>query len=528
MNSYFKDQEQYEILQNKLQQLKKAHIFETDIPNKLRLEQQIEDVEQELLEFENKLTFLGINRIILNLNGSNYQVYCIFSDKASIGRASTSDFIINDSFDKISNFHAGILYNLEKNEYWIEDLNSTNGTYIDEVKIEKPTRLVGNTKVRLGSSLSFLFQNSKDDVLSPAVLIQYDANDEETARYIIIPKGKVLVGTNPNEVVRFPKLRDEYSLGSIERKTDGFYFISVANEETLLKHNMELSLDFFKVRIIILSVVRKEDIDDPTKKDDNPGNKIKREIVKPTGYEIPPNLQKINIFLGLFVLLIGVVFNWILFKPDTARIGSQWINECVESLNRKENRSWWDKWLGVRESNWHIEPSIWPPNERVIYIVSRSSTLDNFDVKTEFIKKSGLDVNKINYKYDRYSDLVNDSFEKFSISKNEKTSNAPWIRIKILEELGFLSLNIDYWSDDDLLSKSNSPTFEFKKKEFLYWHIILLFLFTIYLSYFIHDWKIKDYRDKLQKEYDNFQTERTKKIFEAQSRLEAQKACSIR
>jgi pSer/pThr/pTyr-binding forkhead associated (FHA) protein len=516
MNTYFEEQKQYELLCEKIQRLKKTHIFETDIPSKFRLEEQIKDAEQELVELESKLIVLEKNRIILNLNGSNHQVYCVFSKQATIGRASTCDFVINDDSHTISNLHAGISYNLEKNEYWLEDLKSANGTYVDEVNIEKNTRLSWGAKVKLGSSLSFIFQHNKDDFLSPAVFIQHDANGEEIARYIVIPKGKVLVGTNLKEVVRFPNLRDEHSLGSIERKSDGFYFISVRNEETLLKHNMELSLDFFKVRVTIPSVLRKSANDD-TIVGDNPGDKRdKREIVKPTGYETPPNLGKINIFLGLFVFWVGIIFNLILFKPDKAQISSQWINECVVSLNREESRSWLEKLFRVQELHWRSKSSIWPPKESVVYIVSTPPISSNIDIIKTFIDKSGLAGKQI--RDDRIFNFEDFRKGKFINFKNQKAPNAPWISIIALDFLGFFYLKIDYWSPDE--SIFNSSTFEWEKKEFLYWHSILFFLFTIYLSRSIRNWKIQRYRNQLQEQYEIFQKERTKKIFEVKSRLE--------
>jgi pSer/pThr/pTyr-binding forkhead associated (FHA) protein len=518
MNTYFEEQKQYELLCEKIQRLKKAHIFETDIPSKLKLEAQIKDAEQELVELENKLIVLEKNKLILNLNGINHQIYCVFSKQATIGRASTCDFVINDDSHTISNLHAGIFYNLEKNEYWLEDLKSANGTYVNEVKIENRTRLSWGAKVKLSSSLSFLFQHNKDDVFSPAVLIQHDANGEEIARYIVIPKGKVLVGTNPKEVVRFPKLRDEHSLGSIERKADGFYFVSVRNEETLLKHNMELSLDFFKVRITIPSVIQKE-ANNNTNVDDNRGNKREkneREIVKPTGYEIPPTLRKINIILSLFIFSIGIIFNFLLFKPDRTRISSQWMNECIISLNRKENRSWLEKMIGPQKSHWSSKSSIWPPKESVVYIVSTPPFSTNIDITKAFIDKSGLAGKQIHD--DTILNVEDFKQGQFTDLKNKKAPNAPWISIIALESLGSFYLKINYWSPDN--SSVDKSTFEWEKKEFLYWHSVLFLLFIIYVSHSIRNWKIQCYRNQLQEHYEIFQKERTKKIFEAKSTLE--------
>lgn len=509
---------EYETLRNKIQQLKKAYIIENDISSKFKLEQQIQDAEQELIELESKLIALEKNKIILKLNGNNHQVYCIFSKQATIGRASTCDFVINDDSHKISNLHAGIFYNLDKNEYWIEDLNSANGTYVDEVKVEKLTQLAWNVKIKLGTSLSFVFQHNKDDALSPAVLIQHDPNGEEIARYIVIPKGKVLVGTNPKEVVRFPKLRDEHSLGSIERKTDGFYFIGIDNQETVLKHNMELSLDFFKVKITIPSVVEKQANDDTIISEINGDKKSDREIVKPTGYETPPNLWKINIFLGLFVFLFGIILNLVCFKPDKAKISSEWINESVLSLNRKESRSLLKDLFGHQKSHWRSKSSIWPPQESVIYIVSTEPLPNNIDLTKIFINESGLSRKEI--RDDDILTLKDFREGKFIKLKNQKARNAPWISIIAFDSLGFLNLKIDYWAADESRVNSSISTFEWEKGEFLHWHTILILLFTIYLCHAIRNWKIQRYRNQLQEQYEIFQNERTKKIFEAKSRLE--------
>lgn len=151
---------------------------------------------------------------------------------------------------------------------------------------------------------------------------------------------------------------------------------------------MELSLDFFKVRITIPAVVRKSGSDDTTISDNPDDKRDEREIVKPTGYETPPNLRKISTFLGLFVFLVGIIFNWILFKPDKAKISSQWIDECIISLNRQESEFQREE----QQSHWRSNSSIWPPKESVIYIVSTPPLSNDINLKEIFIsnEKSGL------------------------------------------------------------------------------------------------------------------------------------------
>ncbi|MDD4239322.1 MAG: FHA domain-containing protein, partial [Desulfotomaculaceae bacterium] len=51
-----------------------------------------------------------------------------------LGRGEASDIQIRDSF--ASNRHALIFF--KEGQYWLEDLQSTNGTFLNEVKIDQP------------------------------------------------------------------------------------------------------------------------------------------------------------------------------------------------------------------------------------------------------------------------------------------------------------------------------------------------------------------------------------------------------
>ncbi len=66
-----------------------------------------------------------------------------------IGRESTSDLSINN--ETISLQHARIFY---KNDQWLlEDLNSTNGSYINDERVFTPTILVAGDLVSFGNEI---------------------------------------------------------------------------------------------------------------------------------------------------------------------------------------------------------------------------------------------------------------------------------------------------------------------------------------------------------------------------------------
>lgn len=70
-----------------------------------------------------------------------------FQSEVTIGRAPSCDLPIMD--DAISAHHARVSYH--HSQWWLEDLNSTNGTFIGAVKVSVPTVLIPNDQFRCGN-----------------------------------------------------------------------------------------------------------------------------------------------------------------------------------------------------------------------------------------------------------------------------------------------------------------------------------------------------------------------------------------
>ena len=66
----------------------------------------------------------------------------------TLGRKENNTVVLNDRF--VSSYHAKIY--LKNREYYLEDLQSTNGTYVNENKIECNIRLNVNDIIRFGST----------------------------------------------------------------------------------------------------------------------------------------------------------------------------------------------------------------------------------------------------------------------------------------------------------------------------------------------------------------------------------------
>lgn len=63
-----------------------------------------------------------------------------------IGRGGRSDILIKDSF--ASTQHARVF--LKEGQYWLEDLKSTNGTFLNEVQVKQPIVLANGDRLRVG------------------------------------------------------------------------------------------------------------------------------------------------------------------------------------------------------------------------------------------------------------------------------------------------------------------------------------------------------------------------------------------
>lgn len=63
-----------------------------------------------------------------------------------LGRTVSSDIVIRDTFT--SSKHARVF--IKTGHYWLEDLGSTNGTFLNEVLVEQPVILADGDMIRVG------------------------------------------------------------------------------------------------------------------------------------------------------------------------------------------------------------------------------------------------------------------------------------------------------------------------------------------------------------------------------------------
>lgn len=127
----------------------------------------ITDTARYLKTSEDAYAYIKLINLREDLNFKVYESYSVGAD-STIGRKKSCTIRINCPF--LSKVHARIF--LYKDKFYVEDLGSTNGTFIgDKPVLEKPVRIKDGDKISFGG-LSFLFVEVLDN------LREADNNDE--------------------------------------------------------------------------------------------------------------------------------------------------------------------------------------------------------------------------------------------------------------------------------------------------------------------------------------------------------------
>lgn len=92
-------------------------------------------------------------RLVVRQGPTPGQIFELNTNEISIGRDIANDIVINDA--EVSRKHARLI--LEGDRYKIEDLNSTNGTYIDGQRLIGPHLLAIGEIIMFGDNIGVIF-----------------------------------------------------------------------------------------------------------------------------------------------------------------------------------------------------------------------------------------------------------------------------------------------------------------------------------------------------------------------------------
>jgi pSer/pThr/pTyr-binding forkhead associated (FHA) protein len=99
-------------------------------------------------------------RLVMRQGPNPGQVFELDRNEMSVGRDIANDIVINDA--EVSRKHARLT--LEGDRYKIEDLNSTNGTYIDGQRLIGPHLLAIGEVIMFGDNIGVVFDGEPVDL----------------------------------------------------------------------------------------------------------------------------------------------------------------------------------------------------------------------------------------------------------------------------------------------------------------------------------------------------------------------------
>lgn len=103
---------------------------------------------KEMLEREQKKRNVGATlEVVKGDSVSPGRIYPL-SDTVTIGRSTENEIVLRDSF--VSHQHARILK--KRDTFYIMDLNSSNGTFVERNRISELTPLKSGSKIRIGKT----------------------------------------------------------------------------------------------------------------------------------------------------------------------------------------------------------------------------------------------------------------------------------------------------------------------------------------------------------------------------------------
>lgn len=151
-------------------------------------------------------------RLVVRQGPNPGQVYELEMNEISIGRDTINEIVLNDA--EVSRRHARLT--LEADRYKIEDLNSTNGTYIDGQRLIGPHLLAIGEIVMFGDNVGVVFEGelpptdatvqSKVDLgATPVAAIPIPP--ENIAQPAPAPRSRV--SSNPKPLPSMPVIKQE-------------------------------------------------------------------------------------------------------------------------------------------------------------------------------------------------------------------------------------------------------------------------------------------------------------------------------
>lgn len=239
------------------------------------------------------------------------------------------------------------------------------------------------------------------------------------------------------------------------------------------------------------------------------GTDVESDVPEPSPDEVPPYTRKLEIALGLIILSVGIIWNFIAFNPDRKAIIAEWVDEYVNALHNSESEYW-------------RRTVKWPPDESVNIVFVLLPEDKSYGFNRDLIEKSaikeGNNTRLGNEDLPSIADRLLNNPSTFDILR-EADPDAHWLQIEGVNNWAILTLEISYWSPE----LKGIPSFQFTRISWpisLYRVPLVILSVVVFLAWLTRFIVVERYRTQKSRAYEAFQSKRTEEIFKAKAQLE--------
>lgn len=139
----------------------------------------------------------GTARLVIHLGSQPEQTFPLSKEITNLGREVVNEIVINDP--EVSRRHARI--SARQGGYVVEDMGSTNGTFLNGRRVTSPTPLYQGDKIELGPTTTITFVLSEADATGPVPghtsEEEYEPLSDDSAEYYARPPAEPLIVPTP-------------------------------------------------------------------------------------------------------------------------------------------------------------------------------------------------------------------------------------------------------------------------------------------------------------------------------------------
>jgi hypothetical protein len=124
-------------------------------------------------------------QLVVQIGAQPEQQYDILQNTITIGRDPLNEVVISDA--EVSRRHAQISLSPEENAHYIEDLGSTNGTFVNGRRVTTQTLIQHDDTIELGQAVSMVFRLPVDTLQAANTLVYDRSSVEEDTQNSVQP-----------------------------------------------------------------------------------------------------------------------------------------------------------------------------------------------------------------------------------------------------------------------------------------------------------------------------------------------------